>query len=234
MKKIVAMSIGLICLCPVLFAQVNAPLQIGAFGGITKPLTPIAVPNELTSFVPNNSVLRAVLHTKIAEGGETVFLYDNGDEVGPYIHLYALRHGRAELLLEDGVSAVAGMQVFQNGSGGDLLAFAYHQGGDQADTTFIFFSFKNGSYRRLFKHTVSVGTLRILNESPLTLQSWSAEWKLDPAESCVWCKHRYHVRTYVWRHQNFELTSERITKQFLQTSEIATVPFAISKSKTTD
>ena len=224
--RTIALVWFLVCV-PALLAQVQPPLRIGPFGGIPESLAPIKIPRELEPFVPNGCVLRAALHTRMAAKGETLFLYDNGERFAPEVHLRALRNSQTARLFDGRVSAIAGIQAIPNGTNRELVGFAYHEGGDEADTTFLIFAARNGFYRQVFKQQTGTGRMWITDNSPVTFQTWSAEWQLDRADSCIWCKHRYWVRTYVWRHNRFRLTSQRVTRTFFDAGAMAARPFVL-------
>jgi hypothetical protein len=126
-------------LAPVV-AQVQAPLRVEAFGGSQDPLPSILVPPELKPFVPSSSTLRAVLTTNMTSSGEKLFLYDNGEDIFPEVHLHGLRYGKEFKLFDGSVAAIAGLLPLTTSNGLQLVSFAYHQGGDQADTRFVIFA----------------------------------------------------------------------------------------------
>lgn len=227
----VALAFILICSSALLFGQVQAPLRIGPFGGIPESLVPMKIPRELEPFVPKGCVLRAAFHTRMAPERETLFLYDNGERFFPEIHLRVLHNGQTARLFDGEVSALAGIQAIPNGMQSELVGFAYHEGGDEADTTFLIFAARKGAYQRVFKQQTGTGRMRITNSSPATFQTWSAEWQFDGADSCIWCKHRYRVRTYVWRHDRFRLASQHLTRAFFDASEMAARPFVLVGSQ---
>jgi hypothetical protein len=181
-------------------------------------------PPELAAFLPKGSVLRAAFRTKMTLEGETLFLYDSGEQYFPTAYLGVLHDGRTVRLFDGVVSAVAGIQKIPDPTKRELVGFAYHEGGDEADTTFEIFAALNGTYRRVFKEETDTGRIRIIDSSPVTVEIWSAEEQLDPADSCVWCKHRYRVRTYMWERNHFRLTSQRITRTFFAAAQLAARP----------
>ena len=212
-------------------AQVQTPLHVEAFGGEQQRLPPIKVPTELTEFIPKGFVLRAAIQTKMWHEGETLFLYDNDAETFPEVHLHALRRNGKELNLYDGTLAdIAGLLPLQLRKGKQAVAFAYHVGFDEADTTFIVFTADADSYRAIFERKTTSGQMRVLRMAPLTFQIWSADWKLDRGDSCVWCPHRYRIQTYLLRDNNFELIRRSVTSAALSPDEIAGKPFVISKA----
>lgn len=212
-------------------AQTQTPLRVEAFGGVHEPLRPINVPPELKPFVPKGFIPRAVLQTKMFPEGETLLLYDNGEDSFPHVHLHALRHGK-DLKLFDGVIAgVAGLLPIQIKKNQQIVSFAYHVGFDEADTTFLIFAREKDSYRKIFERKTTTGQMRILDGSPLKLEIWSADWKLDRGESCVWCPHRYRVRTYVWQGDTFRLTAQRTTPAPLSPGDVAEKTFVLGQSK---
>lgn len=227
----VALAFLLICFPALSFGQVQAPLRVGPFGGIPESLAPMNIPRELEPFVPKGCVLRAAFLTQMAPEGETLFLYDNGERFFPEVHLRVLHNGQTAQLFDGQVSAVAGIQAIPNGTHGELVGFAYHEGGDEADTVFLIFATRNGAYQRVFKQQTGTGRMRITGNTPVTFQTWSAEWRLDGADSCIWCKHRYRVRNYVWRHGRFRLASQRVTRSWFDACEMSARPFVLVGSQ---
>lgn len=212
-----------------LAGQMQQPVQVEPFGGVQKPLSPIRVPDRLRPYVPKGSVLRAVLQTKMSQEGETLLLYDNGAGEFPTVHLHAVRDGRVVALFDGVVAGVAGLLPIEAQE--QLVGFAYHVGFDQADTTFVVFKEKAGRYQTVFEQKTTSGQMRLLSESPAKFEIWSAARDLDLGESCVWCPHRYRVRTYERRAKGFALVAERTTPTPLDPTSVVQKAFVVSSNK---
>jgi len=221
----------LLLLAPRVPGQVQSKLDVRAFGGERQSLPSIKVPPELKSFVPDGFVLRAVLRPNAIVGGDTFILYDNGEDIFPEVHLHAIRQGIDTKLFDESIAGVAGVFPIRAGKGKQLLAFAYHQGFDGADTRFMIFGLEKGRYKVIFEGETTTGQMRILGQSPLTIELWSAAWNLVDGESCVWCPHRYRIRTYALRSGKFLLEREQISKAPLDPAEVAEKTFLIGRSK---
>jgi len=212
-----------------LHAQVQAPLHVGPFGGLQEPLPQLAIPPELKLFIPAGFVLRAVLPAMMSSPGETLFLYDNGERLFPETHLHALREGKQYELFDGVISGVAGLRCLPSNVACQFVAFAFHRGGDLADTTFVVVGFEKDNYRSLVQQDTAQGRIAVLSGSPLRFELWSANLGLDPPnpdKSCVWCPHRYTIRTFEGEGNTFKVVSERTTKRFLDPGEIAAEAFA--------
>ena len=199
--------------------------------GCRASLPQLAVPPELKSFVPAGFILRAVLPAKMSSTDETLFLYDNGESLFPEVHLHAIREGKQYELFDGIMSGVAGLLCLPTNVSCQFVAFAYHRGGDLADTTFAIFGFEEGRYRSLVQQDTNEGKMRILSRSPLRFELWSANHHLDPPDldrSCVWCPHRYRIQTFEQQGNLFHVVSERTTKKFLDPGEAAAQAFAMS------
>jgi hypothetical protein len=220
--------LALVCQVP---APVQVPAHVEAFGGIQEPLKPLSVPTELKPYVPNGVVLRAVLQTKMSPEGETLLLYDDGEEIFPEVHLHAVRNGKDMTLFDGVVAGVAGLLPIRPKQQQQLVGFAFHVGADQSDTTFVIFKGQANSYRQIFEQNTTAGRMKLLSDSPVRFEIWSADWKLDQGESCVWCPHRYRVRTYVWHANAFTLVTQRITSVPLDPGEIVQKTFVVSPSE---
>lgn len=232
MKLLRILSVfALVTFAPEASAQVQPPLRVEAFGGVRAPLRPIEVPTELKPFVPKGFNLRVVLQTNMSPDGERVFLYDNGEDTFPEVHLHALRNGKDLKLFDGVVAAVAGLLPIQAQKNQQFVSFAYHVGFDVADTTFVVFAAEKDSYRKIFERKTTTGQMRILSGSSVRIEIWSADWKLDQGESCVWCPHRYRVRTYVLQGDNFRLIAQRTTAEPLSPGDIAEKTFVTGQSK---
>jgi len=212
-------------------AQIQTPLHVGAFGGIQEPLRPIPVPPEFKSFVPEGLILRAVLQTKMSSGGETVLLYDNGEDIFPEVHLHAIRQRKDAQLLDGAIAGVAGLLPIQTQKQNQVLAFAYHVGADGADTRFLIFARVEDSYKTIFEESTESGQMRVLRQSPLKFELWSADSSLDKGETCVWCPHRYRIKTYVLHADKFLVKSEHITETALDPADVAAQPFVLTSNK---
>lgn len=199
---------------------------------------PILVPPEVRGAVPKGFVLRAVLHTNLSSSGETLFLYDddNDEDAWSETHLHAIRNGSNLPIFDGHTSHEPGLQLIRSGAR-QFVGFAYHEGADGADTRFVIYAFLGGLYKPIFEQQTTEGQVKLLSESPLSFEIWSADWELDHAgswergESCVWCPHRYRVRTLVMRGDSFVVTGKRITRAFLDPDELASKPFAVLRRK---
>jgi hypothetical protein len=220
--------LALVCQTP---APVQVPTHVEAFGGVQEALKPINVPTELKPYVPNGFVLRAVLQTKMSPDGETLVLYDNGEDSFPEVHLHAVRSGKDMKLFDGVVAGVAGLLPIQSSKHQQFVSFAYHVGFDMADTTFVIFRSETNSYGKIFEHETTSGQMRVLSDSPVKFETWSADWALDQAESCVWCPHRYQVQTYVWHADGFKLVKQRTTSEPMDPSALVEKTFVMRTSK---
>lgn len=212
-------------------AQVQTPLRVGPFGATHEPLQPVKVPPDLAPFVPKDFILRAVLQTKMSAEGETLLLYDGGESTFPDVHLHAIRHGQDLKLFDGPIAGVAGLLPIRLQTGQQIVGFAYHVGFDEADTTFVIFAAQGDSYRTIFEQKTTTGQMRLLGESPVKFELWSADCKLDRGESCVWCPHRYRVRTYVLERDTFTLTRQRTTATSLYPGDLAEQTFVLKTQK---
>lgn len=211
-------------------AQMQAPVHVGAFGGIQEPFPPLDVPAELRPFVPKGFILRAALQTKMSPDGEALLLYDNDAETFPEVHLHAVRNGTDMVLFDGVVAGVAGLLPIKSHEQ-QFVSFAYHVGFDQADTTFVIFCGETKVYRKIFEQETTSGQMRLLSGSPARFEIWSADWRLDQGESCVWCPHRYRVRTYVLQTNGFTLVKKRTTSIPISPGEVVQKTFVVGLSK---
>jgi len=209
-------------------AQVQPPLDVGAFGGRNESLPQLSVPSSLRQFIPRGAFLRAILKTQMALEGETCLLYDNGDNDSLELHLDAIQHGKATTLFNGAVSGFAGLVPFNIEPKRQALGFAYHVGFDCSDTTFVVYAASQGSYERIFELQTTEGKMEIVESPRVRLTIWSADGEFDPPDaSCIWCPHRYHVQSYSWRRGKFKVIHESLTWEFLNPSEIAGKPFIL-------
>jgi hypothetical protein len=215
-------------------AQVQTPLHVEAFGGVHEPLPAITVPLELEPFLPKGFILRSEFKTRMSPEGETLFLYDNGEDTFPEVHLHALRNGKNLALFDGAVAGVAGLLPIKSPQGREIVVFAYHVGFDESDTTFVIFGAGDNLYQGIFEQKTTEGQMRILGNPPLQIEIWSADATLDQGESCVWCPHRYDVRTYLYRDGKFNMTSKLTTKMSLDPGSIAEKTFATRQDKKTE
>ena len=212
--------------------QVQTPMHVGPFGGISDSLPALDMPPELKAFIPSGFTLRATMMTKMAPNGEEIFLYDDGEDVFPEIHLHALHDRKDFSLFDRNIMAVRGLLPVTLHDGTQLLGFAYGRAGDGADTRFVIFSFENQGYRSIFERATTEGRMRVLSSSPLRFEVWSADETMDKAgESCVWCAHRYRVITYEFNGDSFDVIGMRTTRKYLDPSEVANGTFIVVSQK---
>jgi hypothetical protein len=200
-------------------AQVHGPASVAGFRLVAVPGDAINVPASLRRYVPKGNVLRAEFRTRLAPSGETIYLYDDGEEIFPRIYLGALRDGRNFKLLDGGITGIEGFLLVRLDKGKNGLAVAYHTGEDSADTEFVIFAASGDSYKRIFYEPTMEGQMQIVSSSPLAFRLWSAAPEFDPKDldhSCVWCLHRFRIQTYAWDGRNFRLTNKILTKKFLR------------------
>lgn len=200
-------------------AQVRVPASVAGFRLVAVPQEAINVPAELRPYVPKGQVLRVAFRTELTSSGETIFLYDDGEEILPRIYLGALRDGRKFKLLDGGITGVEGFLLMRLDKGQNALAVVYHTGEDSADNEFVIFAGAEGSYKKIFFEQTMEGQMRIVSTNPLGFTLSSAAAELDPRDaSCVWCPHRFRIKTYAWDGQQFRLTNRVLTK-FLRPPE---------------
>lgn len=211
-----------------LCSQVQTGVQVGPLGGLSDGLPAIDAPPDIRPFLPSGSTLRAVMATKMAPDGERVFLYDNGEQIFPEVHLRALHDGNEFALFDGNVMAVGGLLPLDLTAARQVLVFAYHLAGDMADTRFAIYSFEDQEYHSIFKRHTTQGRMRVLSTSPLRFEIWSADDTLDKAgESCVWCAHRYTVVTYEFKGDSFDVVAMWTTAKYLDPGQVAQAPFVV-------
>lgn len=203
-----------------LSAQVHAPASVAGFRLVAVPRKAINIPADLRPYVPKGHVLREAFRTQLTSSGETIFLYDDGEDILPRIYLRALRDGRNFKLLDGGISGVEGFLLVRLDKSTNALAVAYHTGEDSADNEFVIFAGAVGSYKKIFFAQTMEGQMRVVSTNPLAFTLSSAAAELDPRDaSCVWCPHRFRIKTYAWNGQQFRLTNKVLTAKFLRPPE---------------
>lgn len=121
-------------------AQVRVPASVAGFRLVAVPQEAINIPADLRPYIPKGQVLRQAFRTQLASSGETIFLYDDGEEILPRIYLGALRDGRKFKLLDGGITGVEGFLLMRLDQGKNALAVVYHTGEDSADNEFVIFA----------------------------------------------------------------------------------------------
>ena len=203
------------------FARISALLLLVAFQAsaqVRKP-TPIPSTQELRAFVPKGYALREAFRTKLTPSGETILLYDDGEEFFPRICLVALHDGQKFTLIDGGITGVGGFLLMPLSKGENGLVVVYHVGQDFSDDEFAIFTGGENSYSKVFFERTTEGQMRIVSTDPIKFTLSSAAAELDPKDperSCVWCLHRFRTKTYVWDAQRFRLTNKVLTKEFLK------------------
>jgi len=225
-----AMALLMIDLTVPAAAQVQPQLNVGAFGGWSDPLPPLKVPPTLRQFVPERAVLRAIINTQMAPDGEICLLYDQGDN-SLEVHLDVVHAGKATSLFDTEISGgVAGIVPFTFDRNTQMLAFAYHVGGDCSDTSFAIFAVRAGTYQKIFENQTEEGRMKIFEDSTEHIEVWSASYRMT-VKNCIWCPHRYRVESYSWQSGQFKRTHTRRTSGQLEPSEIAGTPFILQPAR---
>ena len=145
--------------------QVQPHLAVGPFGGQSAPLPQQKIPPELRQFLPSDAILRLITKTQIGSGGETWLLYDNGESSFPEVHLDVIHDGKVEKLFGRSIGGFAGLTPFSIAPVRHALAFAYHIGYDSADTTFVVFTARQGSYQKTFEQATQQRRMKIIEDS---------------------------------------------------------------------
>ncbi|HKF53507.1 MAG TPA: hypothetical protein VKB26_14420 [Candidatus Acidoferrales bacterium] len=188
-----------------------------ASGQVSKP-TKVKPTSELRSLVPKGNILRGAWHTNLTPSGETIFLYDDGEEVLQQACLAILRGGRESSLVDATYVQDFVLVSLDNSKKG--LAVVSSNGEDGADAEFVIFVFSNGLYKRVFSGKTMEGQMKIVSTNPLSFTLSDAAEELDSKDnSCVWCPHRFRIKSYVWNGETFKLTKQVLTKEFIRPAD---------------
>jgi hypothetical protein len=165
----------------------------------------------------------------MAPDGETCLLYDRGDNSWE-VHLDVVHSGIATSLFNGAISSVAGLVPFTIDRNSQMLAFAYHVGGDSSDTTFAIFAARADTYLKIFENQTEEGRMKIFEDATEHIEVWSASYRMT-VKNCIWCPHRYQVESYSWQSGKFKRTHTRRTSKQLNPAQIAGTPFILQPAR---
>lgn len=208
----------------------SARRVIGAFGALDRPNAAVVVPARVKAQLPKGSIVRKVMNTRLAPGGEELIFYDvRRDELEPLPRLAVLVGGSVLRTLDSfsgyGFTHYLSSCEFTLNPGKEAVALAYSTAGDGSGTDFQVLGWDSGGYRKLLGVNVAQGRMLL---QPDRLSVWAS---LGTGE-CVWCRSRYTETVYVWSGERFVSQGTRMLPGLLDPGEVSGLPLVILKSST--
>jgi len=215
----------------------SSPRLIGAFGAMDVPKPPLATGPEITSQLPEGSLIRGEQVTEIAPSGERIIMYDAKDDSEPnpriaiVVNAAIVKTYEISKLVEYGEGATYATSCeFEIAPGQRALAVAYTLSGDGTGSAFIVLTWWGGEYRVAFHRTVGQGRL-VLGSGTLrlwerTFGKYASRPDSDKFE-CEWCKHKYLITELAWQHGDYVKTRIKRTPTSYDPAEITGTPILI-------
>jgi hypothetical protein len=227
---------------PITYAAVNgcqtAPRQVGLFGAMDRPKTPVEISKELRAQLPTASLIREVKQTALTSTGEQVIFYDTDDGTKPNPQIAIITKGVLNQTFElahfvkYGEFAVYTTSCeFQVSPDQMALAIAYTNSGDGTSSIFLIVTWSSAAKYEVVFHR-HVGQGRIVLE-PGRLELWErtmgkyASLPDSPQFECEWCEHQYLITQFMWRDGKYRKTRSRRTSKFYNPAEISSTPIQI-------
>jgi hypothetical protein len=227
---------------PIAYAAVNgcqtAPRQVGLFGAMDQPKTPVELSKELRAQLPTASLVREVKKTSLTSTGEQVILYDTDDGTKPNPQIAIVTKGvlnqtfeLAHFVQYGEFAVYATSCEFQMSADQRALAIAYTNSGDGTSSIFLIVTWSSAAKYDVVFHR-HVGQGRIVLESG-RLELWErtmgkyASLPDSPKFECEWCEHQYLITQFTWLNSKYSKTQSRRTSEFYNPAEISSTPIQI-------
>jgi hypothetical protein len=215
------------------FAQEATMSPLGVLVSPSKPITPSERNRKI---LPPKSVVRLMQHTALANNGEDVLVYDNGDEFEPDPHICVIQNDAlaadfslVSIFKSSDISP--SWTLFQASSFADTKAkgfvAVFRNIGNGAGSLFIVLTHQEGKYTVAWKARTSQGHLRI---SKVRWELWDSE--MDGG--CTWCAHHYKISKLVWISGKLITKSSSISKRTFDPGSISNpaIEFAAKSAST--
>lgn len=201
----------------------------GPLGVLISPPQKIQLPAELRPAVPRRSVVRLIESTQLSVTGETIVVYDNGNQYEPRAHVAVIKDGKR--VADFGLVALfAKEQVGESYAlfkaaqiptvGAQAFATAFRNIGDGAGTLLVLLTAKDGEYK-VWKRGITQGQVRVRKGG--SIEVWGAEGD----GNCVWCPQHYKVTTFDWKDGTLSEVHHYETKHALNPGPISENPIVI-------
>jgi hypothetical protein len=222
----------LLLLLAIAHSAVGQTATFSSLGILVKPHESLRAPAELRTVVPKKAVIRLIQTTRLSAEGETVVIYDRGDQVYPTdAHIAIIKSGKR-------VADFSIIKVFERQGVGDTYALfqaakfaipdtheafvaAFRNVGDGAGTLFVVLTESEGQYRVSWRRWASQAQLRVREDGTYEL------WDSDQGDDCVWCAHHYEVSQFKWKEGRLFPLSHYETKDALDPSQFSERPIVI-------
>lgn len=214
---------ALLLLLAIAHSAVSQTATLSLLGVLVKPHESLKVPAELRAAVPKKATIRLIQTTRLSGEGETVIIYDRGDQVYPTgSHIAIIKSGKR-------VADFSLVKVFEKQGVGDTYTLsqaaevampdtheafvsAFRNVGDGAETLFVLLTESEGQYRVGWRRWASQAQLRVHEDGTYEL------WDSNEGDDCVWCAHHYEVCQFKWKVGSLIPLSHHETKDALDPS----------------
>jgi len=201
-------------------------------GVLIKPADKVEAPAEILAAIPKKVTVRLVKLTRLSSDGESVVIYDRGDQnYEPHTHIAVIRNGKR-------VADFSIIKLFEKQGVGDTYEFflaaqfttpdkqnafiaAFRNIGDGSGTLFVLLINRQGQYIVSWHKAASQAQLRVRKDGGYQL------WDSDEGDDCVWCAHHYEVSDYIWKNDTLFRRLHHDTKDALDPSQFSETPIEI-------
>ena len=220
----------------------SSPRTVGPFGAMDSPRSPVSIPVEISSQLPEFGSVRGIQQTRIRPSGEQIIMYDTKEDYAPDPRVAILVHGtlaqvyEVSKFVEFGQGAIYATSCeFDVAPGQRALAIAYTLSGDGTGSSFLIVAWSlAGQYALVFHRTVGQGRI-ILTSGGLELWDRTfGKYASRPDSStfeCEWCRHRYLITEFVWRSGEYEKKNSRRTRLTYDPAVISGTPLQVKSPK---
>ncbi len=240
LKMIVMVLLVPIAKCdPVTVGCEGSPRTIGPFGAMDRPTSPVLIPAEISSHLPQVRFIRGLQQTRLGPSGEQIIMYDIREEdTDPDPRVAVVVHGvltevyDVSKLVEYGDAAIYATSCEINLSPTQrALAIAYTLVGDGTGSVFLILTWSAaGKYAMVFHRMVGQGRIIFGLQTLELWESTRGKYAARPESSkfeCEWCDHRYLITEFEWRNGEYVKTRSTRTRAAYNPAEISGIPLQI-------
>jgi hypothetical protein len=200
--------------------------EMGKVDSIPHRIRPTDVPPEVAAAVPYGYKARAFTPTVPTKLGGTLLVYEKDEAPNADPHIVVMRSGQIIENLSGSMEGcyTSGFKEFPLDRSRQAVGVAFRCGGDGTISRFVLFTASGESYQEIFRQDAALGALQIWG-NPGRFDLFSARSDLDRGESCLYCLHRYTIRTFVWKGDHFHQAAKETPQYDNDPNVLAENPF---------
>ena len=200
--------------------------EMGKVDSTPHRIRPTNVPPDVAAVVPSGYKARAFTPAAPTKLAGTLLVYEKNEAPTADPHIVVLRFGK---VIEDLSGPLEGCYTsgfieFPLDRNRRAVGVAFRCGGDGIIARFVLFTASGETYQEIFRQDATLGALQIWGNAG-RFDLFSARSDLDRGESCLYCLHRYTIRTFDWKGDHFHQTAKETPQYDNDPNVLAENPF---------